>query len=65
MHLRVNGEPVATNATTLQELLLEHGSDVTAVATAVNGIFVPMAQRTETLLSEGMEIDIVAPMQGG
>ena len=36
-----------------------------AIATAVNGEFIPKTQRLDIVLSEGDRIEVVAPMQGG
>jgi len=36
-----------------------------AVATAVNGVFVPADAREELLLADGDALEILAPMQGG
>ena len=36
-----------------------------AVATAMNGIFVPRDLRPNTVLEDGDQIEILAPLQGG
>jgi sulfur carrier protein len=61
----VNGEPAATTAATLAELLSELGYPVGQVATALNGEFVSRQARAETRLAAGDKIEIVAPRQGG
>ena len=61
----VNGEPVETEARTLAELVAGQGFAASAVATAVNGAFVPREARAATLLSGGDKVEIVAPRQGG
>lgn len=61
----LNGERVETEARTLAELVAGQGFAEAAVATAVNGAFVPREARTATLLSGGDRVEIVAPRQGG
>ena len=61
----VNGEAADTPARTLAELLAELGHGEGAVATALNGDFVPKAARAGIRLSPGDRIEIVSPRQGG
>jgi sulfur carrier protein len=61
----LNGEPVRTGARTLADLVAGQGFAATAVATAVNGAFVPREARAATLLAAGDRVEIVAPRQGG
>jgi sulfur carrier protein len=61
----VNGEQIETGARTLAELVAGQGFAAAAVATAVNGAFVPRVARAATLLSGGDKVEIVAPRQGG
>jgi sulfur carrier protein len=61
----VNGETAETRAATLAELVAERGFAEAAVATALNGEFVPRAARAETRLAANDTIEIVAPRQGG
>ena len=65
MTLIVNGEPREIAAGTLAEALaaLDYGG--AAVATALNGEFVPKRARETTRVSDGDRIEIVAPRQGG
>jgi sulfur carrier protein len=63
--LRLNGEEVETRARTLADLVAVEGHAEAAVATAVNGDFVPRQERAATLLAEGDRVEIVAPRQGG
>jgi sulfur carrier protein len=63
--IRVNGEDATTAARTLEDLLVASGFGVLRVATAVNGYFVPAAERARTMLEAGDKIEIVAPRQGG
>jgi sulfur carrier protein len=61
----LNGERVETEALTLAALVAGQGFAQTAVATAVNGTFVPREARAATLLAGGDRVEIVAPRQGG
>jgi sulfur carrier protein len=61
----LNGESVETEACTLAELVAGRGLSATAVATAVNGAFVPREARAATQLASGDRVEIVAPRQGG
>jgi len=61
----VNGEPAATAAATLAELLSDLGYAEGQVATALNGEFVARRARAETKLAAGDKVEIVAPRQGG
>jgi sulfur carrier protein len=63
--IRLNGEPLETEARTLADLVAGQGFAENAVATAVNGAFVPRQARAATLLAEGDKVEIVAPRQGG
>lgn len=65
MWLEINGERRELAAASLAEALEELGFAESIVATAVNGDFVPIAERGATHLNEGDRIEIVAPMQGG
>lgn len=64
-HIVVNGEPTATAAATLAELLSDLGYAEGQVATALNGEFIPRRARSATGLAAGDKIEIVAPRQGG
>jgi sulfur carrier protein len=61
----VNGEAAETRAATLAELVAERGFAEGAVATALNGEFVPRGQRAEAKIAASDKIEIVAPRQGG
>lgn len=65
MQIRVNGEPLATDARTLDELCARLGYADAKIATAVNGTFVAAGQRPATRLVQADEVEIVAPRQGG
>jgi sulfur carrier protein len=63
--LLVNGETVETCAATLAELIAERGFAEGAVATALNGEFVPRGARSDARIAANDRIEIVAPRQGG
>ena len=65
MNIQLNGKPQTTTASTLAQLLTEAGFGSKAIATAVNGSFVPLALRDTYELGNGDQIEILAPMQGG
>ncbi len=65
MQILLNGEAVATDAATLDELCAGLGFAEAKIATAVNGRFVPAPSRGTTPIAEADEIEIVAPRQGG
>ncbi|MDR0780574.1 MAG: sulfur carrier protein ThiS [Pseudomonadales bacterium] len=65
MQLQINGEERNVACTTLAELLTQLAYTSAAVATAVDGEFVPRTARDTFTLYQGMRIDIVAPIQGG
>ncbi len=61
----VNGEAVTSTATTLAMLVEEQGYGTAKVATAVNGMFVPLRARAETEIAAHDRIEIVSARQGG
>lgn len=63
--ITVNGAYCSTSAATLADLVATLGHDPNAVATAVNGEFVPRHKRGSTKLTAGDNIEIVSPRQGG
>ncbi|MGH1371687.1 sulfur carrier protein ThiS [Planktotalea sp.] len=65
MKIIVNGEPIESNAATLEALLMELGKADAKVATAVNEGFVPVGLRAQTNLKNGDRVELVAPRQGG
>lgn len=65
MKIQVNGEAQVIAAKTLAEALAELSWGEARVATAVNGTFVPKMARAQTLLNDGDQIEVLAPMQGG
>lgn len=66
LEISLNGQRMATQATTLQALLQERGYDLkSAFACAVNSGFVPRPQWPERTLQGGDKIDVVTPITGG
>ena len=63
--LVVNGQPQTTTARTLQEWVDTQGAVPTALATAVNGTFVPRTARAQQVLSDGDAVLTFQPIQGG
>lgn len=66
MKIQFNGKHIEATATTLAELLQAQGFTADShVATAVNGVFVAKTAREAQTITEGDQIETVAPMQGG
>ena len=65
MNIVLNGSPAYIKEETLVAALVELGYANTIIATAINGNFVPTSQREHVILSDGDQLEIVAPMQGG
>ena len=65
MKITLNAQSHDITATTLAAALAELGFASPAVATAVNGHFVPRTARAETTLRDGDQVEVLAPMQGG
>ncbi|WP_386683464.1 sulfur carrier protein ThiS [Loktanella sp. R86503] len=65
MRLQLNGAPIEAQATTLADLLDAYGFTNAKVATAVNGKFVAVSARPDYALTDGDQVEILAPMQGG
>jgi sulfur carrier protein len=63
--ITVNGQEQETQASTLAQLCRDLGYGDAKIATAVNGEFVPVAARRETVLREHDKVEIVSPRQGG
>ncbi|WP_072395844.1 sulfur carrier protein ThiS [Hyphomicrobium sp. CS1GBMeth3] len=60
-----NGAEQEVQSQSLAEVLRELGYQDDAVATAVNGTFVPARQRGTLLLNSGDALEVLAPRQGG
>jgi sulfur carrier protein len=65
MQIIVNAEPCEIAGATLAEALRELGFASAAIATAVNGSFVPREDRAARPLKDGDRLEVLAPMQGG
>ncbi len=61
----VNGQQKQTESENLHQLLIELEFDVTAIATAIDGNFVPKSLYQTTAIQQGQKIEVLAPMQGG
>ncbi len=65
MRIMINGTAQEATDTSLASLLERLGYSGACLATAVNGAFAPASTRSETMIQDGDEIEIVGPMQGG
>jgi sulfur carrier protein len=65
MRILVNGASREVRAADLSVALEELGYGGAVIATAVNGEFVPAAERSAARLAEDDELEVLAPMQGG
>jgi sulfur carrier protein len=65
LQILLNGKRFATEAKSLDELCAHLGFADAKIATAVNGSFVAASKRKNTPLAEAIEVEIVAPRQGG
>lgn len=65
MNITVNAKAHDISAETLDAALVELGFTSPAIATALNGQFVPASTRNATVLKAGDRLEVLAPMQGG
>ncbi len=65
MEIRVNGEVIATDASSLYELIVSMGLDPTRVAAELNGSIVPRAEFKDTAVKNGDSLEIVHFVGGG
>ncbi len=65
MQIIVNSKPTDITVTSLAAAMVELGFLDCAVATALNGQFVPKGMRESVELSQGDRLEVLAPMQGG
>ena len=65
MKITLNGVEREISENMLDRALRELGYIDGAIATAVNGEFIPKRKRLDIALQEGDRIEVVAPMQGG
>jgi sulfur carrier protein len=63
--LRVNGEPLAFDGSTLGALLVHLGAQPDGVAVAVNGEVVPRSERELRPLRDGDRVEIIRAVGGG
>ena len=64
MRIDLNGIATEVAAANLADALVALGYRG-ALATAVNGGFIPAAARASTPLRDGDRVEVLAPMQGG
>ena len=65
MNITVNASQHEILADTLGAALAELGFTNPAIATALNGLFVPRSAWDTTKLNGGDQVEVLAPMQGG
>ncbi len=65
MNITVNAEPHEVSGAMLSAALVELGFTSPAIATALNGQFIPREAHELTALNEGDQLEVLAPMQGG
>ncbi len=65
MKICVNGSWCEAQAPDIAQALIELGYQDAVVATALNGEFIPTSARATTGLTEGDQLEVLAPMQGG
>ena len=65
MEIRVNGEVIATDASSLYELIVSMGLDTTRVAAELNGSIVPRAEFKDTAVKNDDSLEIVHFVGGG
>ena len=66
IEIRLNGEPrQLVDGTTLDALIASLGQTPAALATAVNGSFVPRTQRQTCRLQQGDAVTTFQPITGG
>lgn len=65
MKIIVNAVPHEVQGQMLTAALTELGFTSPAIATALNGDFVPRDAHDTTRLNDGDRVEVLAPMQGG
>ncbi|KOC90494.1 sulfur carrier protein ThiS [Winslowiella iniecta] len=65
MKIELNGQVINTEASTLAELLHLQQIDISCVACALNGHFIPRGQYATQPIEAGCQLEVLAPMQGG
>ncbi len=66
MKILINGQATEIGENiNIADLLKDQGYEDMLVAVAINKEFVSKTRRCDTKITEGDEIEIVAPMQGG
>ena len=65
MKISINGVLTSVTENNLETVLDEAGYGEMRIATALNGIFVPVERRAEFQIEEGDQLEVVTPRQGG
>lgn len=65
MNIVLNGERRELRGPTVGDVLEEIGLADARVTTALNGSFLPMAERMKTRLRDGDALEVLSSMQGG
>ena len=65
MKITVNGQERDLDAATVAEALRKLDYEEAAVATALNGEFVPRRARAAAGVKDGDRLEVLAPRQGG
>ncbi len=66
MKVHLNGTPqTLERETTITNVLKDYGYEEKVVAVAVNQNFISKSNYDEYIITDGDDIEIVAPMQGG
>ncbi|ART99416.1 sulfur carrier protein ThiS [Yoonia vestfoldensis] len=65
MKIILNAQQHDVSALTFASALDELGYSNPAIATALNGMFIPRDAREMTQINEGDRLEVLAPMQGG
>lgn len=65
MRIRLHGEPLETDATTVGQLVDARVPDRRGVAVALDGNVLPRASWDTTALHNDVEVEIVGAVQGG
>ena len=65
MKISINGVLTIVSAKNMEKILNEVGYGEMRVATALNGVFVPVENRPECQIEEGDQLEVVSPRQGG
>ncbi|MDO4896001.1 MAG: sulfur carrier protein ThiS [Moraxella sp.] len=65
MNIILNGTPMHTTCQTLLELLDSQGLTTGRFAVEVDGILIPKTRLTDTIITDGMRVEVVQAVGGG